>query len=91
MGKATIPNATRIAVAERYVCPPGGSTTVTCERCDTIGFIYWWPRRDGRPSGWVSFTLELDHIQPEALGGTHGPENIQLLCRRCNRQKGARG
>jgi 5-methylcytosine-specific restriction endonuclease McrA len=34
--------------------------------------------------------LEVDHVVPLARGGSHLPENIQPLCRRCNRSKGAR-
>ena len=32
----------------------------------------------------------VDHIMPLALGGTNGPENIQLLCATCNHRKGSR-
>jgi 5-methylcytosine-specific restriction endonuclease McrA len=31
-----------------------------------------------------------DHIMPLAMGGLHEPENIQLLCPRCNMRKGAK-
>ena len=34
--------------------------------------------------------LEVDHIQPQALGGGDDPANLQLLCTSCNRIKGAR-
>ena len=34
--------------------------------------------------------LEVDHIQPQALGGGGDPANLQLLCTSCNRIKGAR-
>lgn len=33
--------------------------------------------------------LQFDHIIPVALGGADGPENLQLLCASCNRDKGA--
>ncbi len=33
--------------------------------------------------------FERDHITPIALGGSSDIKNIQLLCRPCNRQKGA--
>lgn len=33
-------------------------------------------------------SYEMDHIHPLALGGTNTDNNIQLLTRRCNRQKG---
>jgi 5-methylcytosine-specific restriction endonuclease McrA len=34
--------------------------------------------------------LECDHIKPVALGGSHEMDNLQTLCRSCNRKKGAR-
>ena len=33
--------------------------------------------------------LEVDHIIPLALGGTNEWDNLQTLCRSCNRSKGA--
>ncbi|WP_428194571.1 HNH endonuclease, partial [Deinococcus saxicola] len=32
--------------------------------------------------------LQVDHIQPRYLGGSHDPENLQTLCGVCNRLKG---
>ena len=34
--------------------------------------------------------IEIDHILPIALGGTNERGNLQLLCRFCNRSKGAK-
>ena len=34
--------------------------------------------------------LEIDHIIPIAKGGTSTPENLQTLCWKCNRVKGAK-
>lgn len=34
--------------------------------------------------------LELDHIEPIAIGGSSDPSNLQFLCRPCNRSKGKR-
>jgi hypothetical protein len=31
-----------------------------------------------------TFALEIDHIHPQALGGTSAPENLRLLCKSCN-------
>lgn len=33
---------------------------------------------------------EVDHILPVILGGTNDRANLRLLCKRCNRAKGAR-
>lgn len=33
--------------------------------------------------------LQFDHVIPVALGGASSPENLQLLCAPCNREKGA--
>lgn len=32
--------------------------------------------------------LEVDHITPRAKGGSDEPDNLQTLCRTCNRTKG---
>ena len=34
--------------------------------------------------------LEVDHIRPVSKGGLSLPENLQTLCWKCNRRKGAR-
>jgi len=33
--------------------------------------------------------LQFDHVIPVAMGGGSGPDNLQLLCAPCNRDKGA--
>jgi hypothetical protein len=34
--------------------------------------------------------LELEHVKPFALGGTHELNNLQLLCRSCNLRRGVK-
>jgi hypothetical protein len=34
--------------------------------------------------------LEVDHIRPFALGGTHAPKNLRILCRNCNWRRALR-
>jgi len=41
---------------------------------------------DGRALGGAT----LEHIQPQAQGGTNDLTNLAVACARCNRQKGSR-
>jgi len=34
--------------------------------------------------------MEVDHITPYSIGGTSTLDNLQLLCRKCNSQKGSK-
>lgn len=61
-----------------------------CAYCGQLGGIQWHKLRSGKPSFWVTFDHEIDHIVPEALGGSGEPENLQLARRPCNRSKGAK-
>lgn len=81
--KRAIPSSVRRAVAEKYGCKPGKSKDVSCLYCAAPGRVTWWSA-----GGWVSFTLELDHANPESLGGTSSVDNLVLACRHCNRSKG---
>src|SRR5271157_134361 len=52
--------------------------------------MYVWQRDGGRCVKCRSQEkLEYDHIIPIALGGSNTARNIQLLCEKCNRLKGA--
>jgi hypothetical protein len=88
--KRAIPMASRRAVAERFGCRPGERIVVHCP-CGAEGTIHWFPLSSGRPGAWVHFGgLHLDHVIPERHGGSSEPENLTLLCRRCNLRKGAK-
>jgi hypothetical protein len=90
--KLAIPFETRRAVARKYNCPEGGEVEAHCYYCGEEGKIHWHRNYlKNRPSAWVTFGgLELDHFEPELLGGSNKPENIVLACRRCNRKKASK-
>lgn len=48
--------------------------------------------RDGHACKWCAAgdNLEIDHIVPISKGGTGAKENLQVLCRACNRSKRAK-
>lgn len=51
---------------------------------------YVWRRDEGKCVKCGSQkNLEYDHIIPFSLGGSNTERNIQLLCEKCNRSKGA--
>ena len=39
------------------------------------------------PQELIPYKLEIDHIQPQALGGKSVEENLWLACRECNSHK----
>jgi hypothetical protein len=49
-------------------------------------------RRDGNACRWCgsSEQLTLDHVIPQAAGGSDATDNLQTLCRSCNASKGSR-
>jgi hypothetical protein len=52
--------------------------------------IFVWCRDEGKCVLCGSQeNLEFDHVIPVSRGGGNGSRNIQLLCERCNRAKGA--
>ena len=52
--------------------------------------IFVWQRDGGRCVKCKSQqNLEFDHIIPLSQGGSNTARNLQLLCEKCNRSKGA--
>ena len=47
-------------------------------------------RRDGRVCAKCRATtnLTIDHVIPSSLGGVNEDDNLQVLCRKCNQNKG---
>ena len=89
--KAVIPSWVRQKVAKKYGCIPGKTKECECYFCGTKGNIYWSSRkRNGEPSTWVSFSLELSHFIPESNNGVTDDTNIVLACRNCNRSMGVK-
>lgn len=87
--KRAITAAVRREVALRYGAMPGGRASARCHYCQRAGTITWFQQRRGE--GWPHFAgLELDHVDPEILGGVGSAENLVLACLPCNRGKGAR-
>lgn len=85
--KAAIPAAVRRDLASRYGCPPGETVTVGCHYCGGLAHITWWRLSSGLPGSWVHFGHEIDHLDPESLGGPTTVDNLVLACQPCNRQK----
>ncbi len=56
---------------------------------DDVRLLVW--ERDDRKCQKCGSRVELqyDHIIPVSLGGANTPENLQILCGRCNRLKSA--
>jgi 5-methylcytosine-specific restriction endonuclease McrA len=61
-----------------------GSYSPWCRIVHEVGY-----KLDRRP--WMrtrTIHLEIDHILPRIRGGTSEPDNLQVLCNRCNARKG---
>jgi 5-methylcytosine-specific restriction endonuclease McrA len=74
----------------QYDKPGDRAGTSRRERVPEDVRIFVWRRDEGRcASCGAQQDLEFDHVVPLALGGSNTARNIQLLCERCNRSKGA--
>jgi hypothetical protein len=64
-----------------------------CQRCEWTP-PYVPPGWDGRVNVPWSVVddreLQIDHVIPVALGGTHEVTNLQTLCSRCNYRKSSK-
>ncbi|MCM3922277.1 TerD family protein [Frankia sp. AiPs1] len=77
-----------LRIARRQVIAPGSRASRTIPQ--EVKAEVW--RRDGGvcvECGGGEH-LEFDHVIPYSRGGASSVNNLQLLCRRCNRSKGAR-
>lgn len=86
-----ISESLRRAVAAKYGCTPGETTSIRCAYCDQYGLVEWFLSYHRPGKGRVAlFGLEFDHSLAESRGGKSVVRNIVLACRPCNRSKGAK-
>ena len=82
--KATIPIDLVRKVSER--------DKNVCQMCGKVGIedahFKHYVVENERDGGGRKIAFEIDHIIPEYLGGETTLDNLRLVCRKCNRQKG---
>lgn len=87
--EATLTTITRIA--KRQLLAPTDEDAVQSRRIPPEVKTAVWQRDQGRCVQCNSNSyLEFDHVIPFSKGGANTVNNIQLLCRRCNLEKGDR-
>lgn len=70
----------------QYTPTNGGKASRTAIPDDVKLLV--WQRDHGRcVKCGLNIELQFDHIIPLSLGGASTPENLQILCGRCNRAK----
>ncbi|CAI7981130.1 5-methylcytosine-specific restriction enzyme A [Frankia sp. Hr75.2] len=77
-----------LRIARRLVIAPGARDSRAISQ--VVKAEVW--QRDGGACVQCQATeyLEFDHVIPHSRGGASSVNNLQLLCRRCNLEKGAR-
>ncbi|WP_018500273.1 TerD family protein [Parafrankia discariae] len=77
-----------LRIARRLVIAPGARDSRAISQ--VVKAEVW--QRDGGACVQCRATeyLEFDHVIPHSRGGASSVNNLQLLCRRCNQEKGAR-
>lgn len=75
-------------VAKRLVLAPGQRDTRSIPQAMRTAV---WQRDGGKcVECQAAEYLEFDHVIPHSKGGATSIQNLQLLCRKCNQEKGAR-
>ena len=84
-----IPAPVRREVMARYGLEPGGTLPITCHYCPAETTAYWPLGKRGMPSYWpmLGRGFSLDHVHPQAHGGTHEESNLVIACIPCNTRK----
>jgi 5-methylcytosine-specific restriction endonuclease McrA len=84
--RARIDRAKTIAASPIAMQRSGASKARTAIPDDVKLLV--WQRDQGRCTKCGSnIELQFDHVIPVSLGGASTPENLQILCGRCNRAK----
>jgi len=85
----TIPEKLRIETAKKC--------NLTCQICGEIGelVINKILSKKKKPANFDGtlfkrIPMEIDHMKPISKGGKTELRNLQLLCQKCNRQKGSK-
>ena len=81
LGPSAVGSAYRKVLIEQWLKQFGNR----CDVCDDV--MLWLHHHEYRSDG--ERAASLDHIVPQAVGGTDRLSNIRVICRYCNRDKGA--
>lgn len=84
-----VPAPSRREVARREGMTPGSTTVIQCHYCPEKSAATWPLNRNGSASYWPMFGRDfgLDHVIPQARGGSHDADNLVISCGKCNSAK----